>query len=139
MTSARSRLSADRQHTLRGKRTLDWFFQNRRWIKLADRRIQCAYALRELPADQAALQFLFVASKRDMKRAHDRNKAKRWLRAAVVETEAFSQFVDTLGDRQLLVMFRVVVKPQEISYSDIFTQMRIAAEKLVEITNQRTP
>jgi RNase P protein component len=87
---SRPHLSVDRQHSLAGRDTLDWFFANRKWIRLGQNSIiECAWAKRALPESESGIRFLLLAPKRSYKRAHDRNKIKRWLRAAIAEVPEF--------------------------------------------------
>jgi ribonuclease P protein component len=113
------RISPDRSHTLRGQRNLEWFFKNRTWLRVSERSVHVAFAVRPRPEAEASIQFLFIAAKRDMRRAHDRNRAKRWLRAAVHSIELFATIEhrlegEVVGEqgsgleaRQLLVMLRL--------------------------------
>lgn len=117
--ASRPRLTADRRHTLRGKRTLDWFFQNRRWLRIESRAVRAAYALRPLSEGDTPIQFLLIASKRDMKRAHDRNKTKRWLRAAIVDTPMLGDIERRMGDLQLLLLLQVSAPPSQMDYEQI--------------------
>jgi ribonuclease P protein component len=121
---------------LRGKRNLDWFFQNRKWISLKDRSVQVGYALRPLPEGESPIQFLLVATKRDMKRAHDRNRAKRWLRAAILETPDFGDLEHQLPPLQLILMLRVAVHPDRIEYSAVRSAVTEASKKLLGVVQK---
>lgn len=124
-------VTPDRDHTLRGRRSLEWFFSNRRWVRLQSPVLRVAYALRPLPEGESAIQFLILASKRDMKRAHDRNRAKRWIRAAIAQTPSFAQIERQFPSRQALIMLHCAVTPDSIKYSDILAAVTEAAEAVV--------
>src|SRR5947209_174736 len=98
----------DRTHSLSGKKTLDWFFANRKWVRAPLSVIECAFAIRSQPESEASIRFLITASKRAMKRAHDRNKSKRWMRAAIAGSSDFSTLEGRFSSRseQLLIMMR---------------------------------
>src|SRR5436305_14477687 len=104
------RLTLNRSHSLSGKRNLDWFFANRKWIRTAGHSIiEAAWAVRDLPENEPAIRFLLLASKRNYKRAHDRNQVRRWLRAAIAEIPEFPVIEESLAQngKQLLVMMRI--------------------------------
>jgi len=105
-----ARLSLDRGHTLRGDKTLDWFFANRKWIRTAKLQVvECGWAERPLPELESSVRFLILAPKRSYKRAHDRNRVKRWLRAAVNQSPVFAELESSLTEQglQLLIMLRI--------------------------------
>ena len=135
-----SRLAIDRQHSLSGKNNLDWFFANRKWIRTSSlHTTECAWAKRPLPVDdrsssEAGIRILLLVPKNKNKRAHDRNKLRRWLRAAITETEDFSQLEETMlarGD-QLLVMMRVSKPVQEVTWANILEDVENIAAHLMK-------
>jgi RNase P protein component len=122
---SRPHLPVDRNHSLSGRDTLDWFFANRRWIRLGQNStIECAWAKRSLPEGESATRFLLLAPKRSYKHAHDRNKIKRWLRAAIAEVPEFSSLETELSLRseQLLVMMRVSKPIREVKWAQILVE-----------------
>ncbi len=128
------RLSVDRKHSLAGRDTLDWFFANRKWIRLGQNSIiECAWAKRPLPESESAIRFLLLAPKRSYKRAHDRNKIKRWLRAAIAEVPEFSTLEAQLTSRgeQALVMMRVSKPIRDVKWGMIVSEVKTVANKLV--------
>ena len=130
------RLSVDRKHSLNGRDTLDWFFANRKWIRLGQNSIiECAWAKRSLPETEAGIRFLLLAPKRSYKRAHDRNKIKRWLRAAIAEVPEFSSLETELTSRgeQLLVMMRISKPIREVKWAQILDE----TAKMCEISMKR--
>jgi ribonuclease P protein component len=136
-----TRISLDRPHALRGKKTLEWFFANRKWVRTARPTIiECGWAERPLPDDEAAIRFLILASKRSYKRAHDRNLVKRWLRAAVNATEDFSTIESSLAERstQLLVMLRIAKPLASVKWPDIVSDMQSIAAHLAKRTSKET-
>ncbi len=119
------RLSVGRNHSLSGRDTLDWFFANRKWIRLGQNSIiECAWAKRTLPEGESATRFLLLAPKRSYKRAHDRNKIKRWLRAAITEVPEFATLETELSSHseQLLVMMRVSKPIREVQWAQILEE-----------------
>ena len=126
-----SRLTIDRQHSLSGRDNLDWFFANRKWIRVSgNTTIEAAWAKRPLPVDdrlctEAGIRFLLLAPKRSYKRAHDRNKIKRWLRAAISEVPEFSTLESQLAARgeQLLVMMRISKPIGELKWPSILAEV----------------
>ncbi len=103
-------LTLSRSHSFSGKKNLDWFFANRKWIRTSALSLtECCWARRPLPEGEAGIRFLLLAPKRSYKLAHDRNKIRRWLRAAITATEEFSQLEATMlaRDEQLLLMMRI--------------------------------
>jgi ribonuclease P protein component len=131
-------VTLDRAHTLRGKRNLDWFFANRRWLRLPDRLLHVAYAIRPLPEAERAIQFLLIAAKRDMKRAHDRNRSKRWLRAALTNTVQLSELEIEMMARsqQLLVMIRVSSPPSSTNFANVSAATSTAIAQLLKVARQ---
>jgi ribonuclease P protein component len=122
---SRAHLSVDRNHSLSGRDTLDWFFANRKWIRLGQNSfIECAWAKRPLPESEEGVRFLLLAPKRSYKRAHDRNKIKRWLRAAIAEVPEFSSLETelTLQNEQLLVMLRISKPIREVQWDEILEE-----------------
>jgi ribonuclease P protein component len=105
-----SRITLTRRHSFSGKNNLDWFFANRKWIRTSSLSVtECAWAIRPLPNADAGIRFLLLASKRSYKRAHDRNKIRRWIRAAIMQVEDFAEMEKMLEkeSQQLLVMLRI--------------------------------
>ena len=124
------RFSVDRQHSLAGRDTLDWFFKNRKWIRLGQNSIiESAWAKRPLPESEAGIRFLLLAPKRSYKRAHDRNKIKRWLRAAIAEVPEFSSLETELTSRgeQLLVMMRISKPIRDVKWAQILDEVHAIA------------
>ena len=136
-----TRISLDRPHALRGKKTLEWFFANRKWVRTARLAvIECGWAERPLPENEAAIRFLILASKRSYKRAHDRNRIKRWLRAAVAEVRDFGALESSLAERQLqlLVMLRISKPLTSVKWADIVNDMQSIAAHLTKRTSKET-
>jgi ribonuclease P protein component len=129
------RLSVDRKHSLVGRDTLDWFFANRKWIRLGQNSfIECAWAKRPLPEAEAAIRFLLLAPKRSYKRAHDRNKIKRWLRAAIAEVPEFSLLETAITSRseQVLVMMRISKPIRDVKWAQILDETNRICELLMK-------
>jgi ribonuclease P protein component len=127
------RLTLDRRHSFSGEKSLDWFFQNRKWIRTAGNSlVEAAWAIRDLPEGEADIRFLLLASKRNYKRAHDRNKIRRWLRAAITETPEFASLEDTAAatGKQLLVMLRISKPMLEVKWSIIKDEIAVVARHL---------
>jgi ribonuclease P protein component len=132
-----TRISLDRPHALRGKKTLEWFFANRKWVRTARLSIvECGWAERPLPEGEAAIRFLILASKRSYKKAHDRNKVKRWLRAAVAEIESLPSLESTLAERhiQLLIMLRISRPLASVKWPEIISDLEAIAAHLSKRT-----
>jgi ribonuclease P protein component len=122
---SRPNLSVDRRHSLSGRDTLDWFFANRKWIRLGQNAIlESAWAKRPMPESEAGIRFLLLAPKRSYKRAHDRNKIKRWLRAAIAEVPEFSSLESQLTDQgeQVLVMMRISKPIRDVKWAQILDE-----------------
>lgn len=133
------RLTLDRPHALRGKKTLEWFFSNRKWVRTARLAVvECGWAERPLPVDEAAIRFIILAPKRSYKRAHDRNKIKRWLRAAVAETPEFTEIEAKLSERraQLLIMLRISKPMSTVKWTDILSDVNSIASHLMKRTSK---
>ncbi len=81
---------------------------------------------------EAGIRFLLLASKRSHKRAHDRNKIKRWLRAAIAEVHEFSTLETQLAARgeQVLVMMRISKPVREVKWDEVVENVRRIAEHL---------
>jgi ribonuclease P protein component len=134
------RLSVDRKHSLAGRDTLDWFFANRKWIRLGQNSIiEGAWAKRPLPESSSAMResgirFLLLAPKRSYKRAHDRNKIKRWLRAAIAEVPEFSTLETQLVNRgeQVFVMMRISKPIRDVRWAQILDEMNRVGELLMK-------
>lgn len=129
------RLSVDRHHSLSGRDTLDWFFTNRKWIRLGQNSIiECAWAKRPLPETEAGIRFLLLAPKRSYKRAHDRNRIKRWLRAAIAEVPEFSTLESelTARDEQVLVMMRISKPIRDVKWAQILDEVHVIAGQLAK-------
>ncbi len=137
---SRPHLSIDRKHSLSGRDTLDWFFANRKWIRLGQNSIiECAWAKRPLPEAsltmrESAIRFLLLAPKRSYKRAHDRNKIKRWLRAAIAEVPEFSTLETELTARgeQVLVMMRIAKPIRDVKWAQILDETNRVSELMMK-------
>ncbi|HEX5316443.1 MAG TPA: ribonuclease P protein component [Candidatus Kapabacteria bacterium] len=131
----RSRLTLNRPHSLSGKNNLDWFFKNRKWIRTSSLVVaECAWAKRPLPIGEAGVRILLLAAKRSYKRAHDRNKIRRWLRAAIAETEEFSQLEETMLSRgeQVLLMMRISKPIHAVQWDAIVSDAHTIAVHLAK-------
>src|SRR5256885_12325652 len=120
------RLTLDRSHSLSGQKNLDWFFANRKWVRKAGNSlVEAGWAIRELPEGEAAIRFLLLASKRNYKRAHERNKIRRWLRAAITEISDFTLLEESLSanGQQLLVMLRISKPLREVTWQQILKEV----------------
>jgi len=134
------RLTLDRRHSFSGKRNLDWFFENRKWVRTAGNTlVEACWAVRPLPEGEAALRFLLLAAKRSHKRAHDRNKIKRWLRAAITEVAEFGEFESAMqsNGRQALVMLRISRPVSEVRWEKILLDVRAIALHVSKRLNLR--
>jgi len=139
-----SRLTLNRSHSLSGKKNLDWFFANRKWIRTAGNSlVEAAWATRELPEGEAGIRFLLLASKRNYKRAHARNKIRRWLRAAITETEGFASLEDMIvpKGKQVLVMMRISKPLPEVKWDQVRSEVGAIARHLEKrnLTSVITP
>ncbi len=131
-----SRLTLDRRHSLAGRENIAWFFANRKWIRLSslnDRSsiLESAWAKRPLPAGDAGIRFLLLAPKRSYKRAHDRNKMKRWLRAAITKAE-FLELEEKVvaNSEQILLMMRISKPIREVTWAAVLEDVRNIKEQL---------
>jgi ribonuclease P protein component len=130
-----TRITFDRRHSLSGKKNLDWFFANRKWVRTAGNTlIEAAWATRELPEGEAGLRILILASKRSHKHAHDRNRIKRLLRATIPEVEDFARIETEMNGsgKQLLLMLRISRSVEEVAWEDVVREMRAIGEHLVK-------
>ncbi len=130
---SQARFSVDRQHSLSGRDTLDWFFANRKWVRFSPHSlVEAAWAKRPLPETECAIRFLLLAPKRSYKRAHDRNKIKRWLRAAISEVPELTTLETELASRskQLLVMLRISKPIKEVEWGMILENVYRVGEHL---------
>ena len=141
MSDTSRRITPDRQHTLGGKKNLDWFFANRKWIRTAGNSVvEAAWAKRDLPEGETAIRFLFMAAKKSYKRAHDRNQIKRWLRAAITEVAGYANVERVMAEKnqQILVMLRISKAMEDVSWDSILTEVRLIAEHLQKRTTPST-
>lgn len=130
-----SRITLNRRHSFSGKKNLDWFFANRKWIRTSSLTVtECAWAKRPLPLGEAGVRILLLASKRSYKLAHDRNKIRRWLRAAITSTEEFSPLEQTMLERneQLLLMMRISKPIRAVQWDAIVSDMHTIAAHLAK-------
>ena len=132
-------VSLDRRHSLAGRDNLEWFFAHRKWIRTSSlSSIECAWAKRPLPigdrspTSEAGIRFLLLAPKRSHKRAHDRNKLRRWLRAAITETEAFFALEEKMfaACEQLLLMMRISKPVNDVNWDMVLADIRTIGEHL---------
>ena len=133
MSDKSRRITIDRRHSLAGRDNIDWFFKNRKWIRSAKLEIlECSWAIRPLPDGEAGIRFLLLAPKRNYKRAHDRNKIKRWLRAAITQIEDFTAIEQTLAaqDKQLLVTLKISIPIETVKWSVILEDILQIADML---------
>lgn len=81
---------------------------------------------------EAGIRFLLLAPKRSYKRAHDRNKIKRWLRAAIAEVPEFSALEMLLTSRgeQVLVMMRIAKPIRDVKWAQILDETNRVGEAL---------
>src|SRR5687767_8288888 len=84
-----TRTRVNRARILRSRKEIEQFFKEKRWLTTRSSRVQAAYAIWPAKEGEESLQFLFVVTKRNVPKAHDRNQLKRWLRAAAHETQEF--------------------------------------------------
>ncbi|HET6400470.1 MAG TPA: ribonuclease P protein component [Candidatus Kapabacteria bacterium] len=130
-----SQLTLDRRHSFSGKKNLDWFFANRKWVRTSPLAVtECAWAKRPLPLGEAGVRILLLASKRSYKLAHDRNKIRRWLRAAITQTEAFPQIEETMLARgeQLIIMLRISKPVRAVQWDAIVSDVHTIAVHLTK-------
>ncbi|HZK76643.1 MAG TPA: ribonuclease P protein component [Candidatus Kapabacteria bacterium] len=126
-----SRLTINRRHSFSGKKNLDWFFANRKWIRTSALAVtECAWAKRPLPTGEAGVRILLLAAKRSYKLAHDRNKIRRWLRAAITSTEEFSRLEETMlaHGEQLLMMMRISKPIADVKWNVVLEDVTRIAE-----------
>jgi ribonuclease P protein component len=94
------------------------------------------FALRELPAGAKPLLFLFIVPKRFVRRAHERNQIKRWLREALIASEAFQTLTTALAssERQFLVSIRVDKAPSAtMNWNVIHAEVESIVEALQKL------
>ncbi|GEM_PF-2330122 len=130
-----TRLSIDRRHSLAGRKNLEWFFANRKWVRTAKPQIlECSWAIRPLPDKEAATRFLLLAPSKSYKRAHDRNKIKRWLRAGIAEVPDFASLESELAtdSKQLLIMLRISKPLVEVKWQVILDDLHLIAHHLAK-------
>ena len=131
--SSLPKITLDRRHSFSGRDNIDWFFKNRKWIRAAKLElVECSWAVRSLPEGEASIRFLLLAPKRNYKRAHDRNKIKRWLRAAISKAEDFDAIEETLAaqSKQLLVTMKISKPIAVVRWNAILEDVRQIAEHL---------
>lgn len=83
---------------------------------------------------EAGVRILLLASKRSYKLAHDRNKIRRWLRAAITQTEAFPQIEETMLARgeQLIIMLRISKPVRAVQWDAIVSDVHTIAVHLTK-------
>ncbi len=136
----RARVTIDRRHSLNGRITLEWFFKNRRWLRRASvTAVEAAWAKRPLPESEVPLRFLLLVSKKTHKAAHERNKIRRWLRAAIAETGSFSGIEESARARneQIVIMMRVSLAVRELKWELILNDVQETARALENAVSQK--
>jgi len=108
--SALRPLTINRSTTLRGKKELEWFFgvKHNLYLPKGDKPpcVRAAWAVRELKEGASPTLFLISVSKKNVRKAHDRNKVKRWMRAALQQVATLPEIAKTKENegQQLILM-----------------------------------
>ena len=93
---------------IRLERDIDFVFSQSKRLRHRGS-LAVRFAVRAREDSAAPILFLFIVPKRFLKRAHDRNQIKRWLREALIHCEAYQSLLHTIenAERQYLVSIRV--------------------------------
>ena len=128
------RISASRSQVVRGDKSLDWLFKNKRQIRPTKpfQILSASFAI-ETPSEHPGLVFLFQVTKRDIPEAHDRQKVKRWLREAIRRSEDLQ--VIALNARKKLsrthLALRIKEKPgPKVNWPAILADVELAGSAL---------
>lgn len=120
---------------IRLERDIDVVFRGGRRLKHSGT-FAARYAIRELPAGAGPLLFLFIVPKRFVRRAHERNRIKRWMREAFIASEAFQALTASLtgSTRQYLVSIRVDKAPSaEMHWGVIKPEIETIVEAVAKL------
>jgi ribonuclease P protein component len=139
-------LTVNRSTTLRGNKELEEFFQKRHNLYLPRTEkppcIKAAWAEREWKEGSSTLLFLISVSKKNVRKAHDRNKIKRWMKSALQKDPMLKTITELERDRkrQLTLMFAGLRGPSsECTYttvqSEIEKYLKILQKKLKVVSN----
>lgn len=121
-----SRTRVDRARVLRSRKEIEQFFKEKRWLTTRNSKVQAAYAIWPAEEGKDSLQFLFLVTKRNVPKAHDRNQLKRWLRAAVHEVGGFEAIAQQMQNenRRLILMLTISTSPEEIDWGVVLSDVR---------------
>jgi ribonuclease P protein component len=103
---------------LRLQRDIDALFAARKTLARTGRdtaTLSSQYLLRELPENESPILFLLHAPKKNVRRAHERNKLKRWLREAIRRSDEMKKTFARLKEKniQALVVIRASAPPSK--------------------------
>jgi hypothetical protein len=134
-----------RSNTLRLTRDLDWFFENRKPLRIRQRTrpiVDAAYAVRPLLEGADPVMILILTPKRGVRMSHDRHKLQRWLREAIRTCGAMNE-VSTEAracGMQVIMLLRISQPPSpEVTWDVIKPQVDQLAELLTSKLKQLTP
>jgi len=122
---------------LRLRRDLDMVFRQAKPVRGSFGKLSVRILFRERTSQTAAaIQYLFVAPKRNIRHANERNKIKRWLREAVRTSELEKQIQETLraNDLEALVMIRVYEPPSAtMNWTVISEEIPLVFEAIAKV------
>jgi ribonuclease P protein component len=140
-------VSASRSQVLRGDKRIAWFLAEKRSlrrIKASSGRsilVQAAWATEARPT-HPGLSFWFVASKREIKEAHERNTLKRWMREAIRKSEDFRRIASNSRRNKVrtYLMLRVRTRPGiEANWNSISKEIGEIGAALLAATAPKAP
>ena len=115
---------------LRLRRDLDALFARAKRVRSGNRYLQVRVLFREKTTSRAT-QYLFVAPKRTIRPAHERNTIKRWLREAVRTSMIEKQLQATLSENNIeaLILIRVNEPPSaRMNWDVVVSEVQTAFE-----------
>jgi ribonuclease P protein component len=139
-------VSASRSQVLRGDKHITWFLAEKRVLHTGTSvgrqvLVQAAWA-KEVGSTHPGLSFWFVASKRDIKDAHERNTLKRWMREVIRKSEDFRRVAANSRKSKVrtYLMLRIRIKPGiEVNWNSISEEIIKIGAVFCAITTPKVP
>jgi ribonuclease P protein component len=121
---------------LRLQRDIDALFAARKTLTRTGKDtivLSSQYLLRDLPQNESPILFLLHAPKKFVRRAHERNKLKRWMREAIRTSDEMKTAYARLNEKniQALVVIRASEPPsKKCSWENIVNDIGVISRVL---------